>query len=687
DGQDLAQWLANCFEVLNTLKNKRLTRLDEQLAAFPYINGHLFTERLPIAAFDREMRDLLLESCALDWGKISPAIFGALFQSVMNATERRQLGAHYTSETNILKLIQPLFLDDLRAEFERVKYNKKKLFAFQEKLAKLKFLDPACGCGNFLVIAYRELRLLELDVLRELFNDSRDLSIGVGEFNILCNVNQFYGIEIEEFPAQIAQTAMWLIDHQMNLLISQQFGQYYLRIPLTHSAIICHGNALQIDWRDVIKPTELNFILGNPPFIGKSYQSTAQKKDLARIFHDVKGAGNLDFVAAWFRKATDYMTDHPAIKTAFVSTSSIIQGEQIGLLWSDLLKRGIKVHFAHRTFQWSNEAKGNATVHCVIVGFALHDTTEKRLFYYKSVHSEPHETIVGRINPYLVDAPDVIVVRRSSPICSAPNLVYGSKPVDGGNFLFSKTERDSFLSKEPAAANFIKQFIGSEEFIYNIERYCLWLIDCPPEQLKKMPLALKRINKVRLMRLDSQKESTRESADNPAIFTELRQPSSDYLVIPEVSGDRRKYIPMGIVSSNVIASNLLYVIPNSNAYHFGILSSAMHMAWMRTVCGRLGSSYRYSAGIVYNNFPWPESITDKQRNKIELMAQAILDARAQSPNSSLAALYDPLTMPAELVKAHRQLDAAVDTAYSKQKFIGDTDRVAFLFERYQQLTA
>ena len=463
DGQNLAQWLANCFEVLNTAHEKRLTRLDPQLAAFRYINGQLFAEHLPTAAFDREMRELLLEGCALDWGRISPAIFGALFQSVMDAKNRRHLGAHYTSETNILKLIKPLFLDELRAEFERVKrQSKTNLFAFQEQLASLKFLDPACGCGNFLIIVYRELRLLELEVLRVLFGQSKDLSIGVGEFNIRCNVNQFYGIEIEEFPAHIAQTALWLTDHQMNQVASQEFGQYYLRIPLTHSATIHHGNALQMDWRDVILPTELNYILGNPPFIGKAYQTPAQKQDLAQVFHDVKGAGVLDFVAAWFRKATDYMADDPKIKTAFVSTSSISQGEQVGLLWSDLLKRGIKIHFAHRTFQWSNEAKGNAAVYCVIIGFALNDTTEKRLFDYQSPHSEPHELAVNRINPYLVDAPDVIVTRRSTSICAAPNLVYGSKPVDGGNFLFSKTERDDFLKKEPAAPHFKKHLIVIE---------------------------------------------------------------------------------------------------------------------------------------------------------------------------------------------------------------------------------
>ncbi len=447
DGQDLAQWLAHLFEVLNTPHEKRLTRLDEQLGAFPYVNGHLYAEHLPTAAFDREMRDLLLDGCGLDWGRISPAIFGSLFQSVMNAKDRRQLGAHYTAEINILKLIGPLFLDGLRAEFERSKRQKKTLFSFHQKLASLKFLDPACGCGNFLVIAYRELRLLELDVLRVLFGNARDLSLGVGEFNILCNVDQFYGIEIEEFPAQIAQTALWLMDHQMNQRVSREFGMNYLRLPLKQSATIVHGNALQIDWREVAKPKDLSYILGNPPFGGKQYQSDGQKQDLARVFHDVKGAGVLDFVAAWFREATDYMADHPAIKTAFVSTNSITQGEQVGVLWGDLLKRGVKIHFAHRTFQWSSEARGKAAVHCVIIGFALHDTADKRLFDYEKPQSEAHEVKVKNINPYLVDASDVVLVNRRVSLSNAPPIVFGLMPNDGGHLLLSSAEKTELMAE------------------------------------------------------------------------------------------------------------------------------------------------------------------------------------------------------------------------------------------------
>ncbi len=686
DGHDLAERLAHLFEVLDTPTDKRLKTLDEQLAAFPYVNGSLYAERLRMAAFDRSMRELLLECCALDWSRISPAIFGALFQSVMDQKLRRNLGAHYTTEKNILKLIKPLFLNELRAEFKRVKNQRKKLEEFHQRLAALKFLDPACGCGNFLVIAYREVRLLELDVLRELYKTRESGFLDVSEI-VFIDVDQFFGIEIEEFPAQIAQTALWLVDHQMNMQVSEEFGQYFRRLPLKKSATIRHGNALQIDWRDVVKPSELSYILGNPPFGGKQYQRVEQKQDLARVFHDVQGAGVLDFVAPWYRKAAEYMADNRVIRTAFVSTNSITQGEQVGVLWPDLLKRGVKIHFAHRTFQWSSEARGKAAVHCVIIGFALHDITDKRIFDYATLQAEAHEFKAKNINPYLVNATDVVVSRRSSPLCSVPSILYGSKPADGGNLLFSATERDEFLNLESAAAPYIKRFIGSEEFINNIDRYCLWLVDCPPDQLRKLPEVLSRIEKVKAMRLDSQKGPTRALADTPTVFAELRQPTKDYLAIPEVSSETRNYIPIGFVSSDVIASNKLYTLAEPTIYHFAVLSSAMHMAWVRHVSGRLKSDYQYSAGIVYNNFPWPQTITDRQKQAIEGAAQAVLDNRAKHPQSSLADLYNPLTMPPELVKAHRRLDAAVDAAYSKKQFSGDSDRVAFLFDLYQQLAS
>jgi hypothetical protein len=685
DGQDLAHWLGPLFEVLNTPLDQRLQTLDEQLAAFPYVNGSLFAEHLHTAAFDRPMRDLLLDCCVLDWSRISPAIFGALFQSVMDPQQRRHLGAHYTTEKNILKLIGPLFLDELRAEFHRVKHQRKRLDEFHQRLAHLKFLDPACGCGNFLVIAYRELRALELEVLRALYPDPHQASMA--KLNILCDVDQFYGIELEEFSAQIAQTAMWLMDHQMNLRVSEEFGYYFARLPLQKSATIVHANALQLDWREIVPPKELNYILGNPPFGGAKFINDEQRADMAAVFSDVSSAGLLDFVTAWYRKAANYMSENPAIKTAFVSTNSITQGEQVGVLWTDLLKRGVKIHFAHRTFQWSSEARGKAGVHCVIIGFALHDAIEKRIFDYETPQAEPHEIRAKNINPYLVDAPDLVILRRSTPLCPVPEIGIGNKPIDGGHYLFNRQERDEFLQKEPAAAPYFRRWLGADEFLNSYERWCLWLGDCSPNLVKQMPESMKRVEAVRRYRLNSKSAPTQKLADTPTRFHVENMPNGEYLLIPSVSSERRNYIPIGFMPPTVIASNLCLIIRDATHYHFGVLSSAMHMAWVRAVCGRLESRYRYSAGIVYNNFPWPQNPTDKQRQAIEAAAQAVLDARAKYPESSLADLYDPLTMPPALVQAHRKLDAAVDAAYARRKFSGDSDRLAFLFELYQQIVS
>jgi hypothetical protein len=685
DGQDLAQWLGHLFEVLDTPAEKRLKRLDEQLADFRYVNGSLFAERLRTADFDREMRETLLECCSLDWSRISPAIFGALFQSVMKPELRRNLGAHYTSEKNIMKVIEPLFLEGLRAEFEKVKNQPKRLVEFHERIAKLKFFDPACGCGNFLVIAYREIRALELDILRVLQKKSSTLSLDVAQFHILCDVDQFYGIEIEEFPAQIAQTALWLMDHQMNMRVSEEFGNYFARLPLRKSAKIVHGNALQQDWRTIVKPTELNYIFGNPPFGGKQYQNENQKADLARVFNGVKGAGVLDFVAPWYRLAVEFMGENKAIQTGFVSTNSITQGEQVGVLWPDLLRRGAKIHFAHRTFQWSNEARGKAAVHCVIIGFALHDAVEKRLFDYETLQSEPHEIKAKNINPYLVDAADIVLQNRSTPVSTVPPIVFGSMPNDGGHLMLSPEEKDALIADEPKAAKWIKPILGSVEFINGQDRYCLWLAGISPQELSAMPTVLKRVEAVRKGRLNSTRPTTRNLAATPALFGEIRQPTSRYLAIPKTSSESRAYIPIAFLQPTTIANTELFAISAATNYEFGVLSSAMHMGWVRSVCGRLKSDYRYSAGIVYNNFPWPQAVTATQRKAIEAAAQGVMDGRAKHRGSSLAELYNPLTMPAELVKAHRKLDTAVDAAYSKKKFTGDADRVAFLFEAYGKL--
>ncbi len=684
DGSDLAHHLATLFHVLNTPADKRLKNLDESLAAFPYVNGRLFETQLPPAGFDRQMRESLLDLCGLDWSLISPAIFGSLFQSIMDEKARRNLGAHYTSEENILKLIKPLFLDSLWAEFEKIKGNKKKLAEFQTKLRSLTFFDPACGCGNFLVITYRELRLLELEVLRASYAGGQ-MALDVHQL-ITVDVDQFYGIEIEDFPAQIAQVALWLVDHQMNIKVSEEFGAYFVRIPLNHSASIVNGNALQVDWETVLAAKRCSYVLGNPPFVGAKYMDDAQREDTRAVFAGIDNAGLLDFVAAWYVKAARYMVARPEIRSAFVSTNSITQGEQVGALWGWMLGQGIKIHFAHRTFSWTNEARGKAAVHCVIVGFGLQDVTEKTIFEYEDIRGEAHAVGAVNINPYLVDAPDLVLPRRSRPLCDVPEIGIGNKPIDGGHYLFTTDEKAAFLELEPAAAPFFRRWIGADEFINGYERQCLWLGDCPPENLRAMPEVLKRVQSVKMLRLASKSAPTRKLADTPTRFHVENMPSGSYVVVAKVSSERRRFVPMGFEQPSTFCSDLVFMLPNATIFHFGILTSTTHNAWMRSVCGRLESRYRYSAAIVYNNFPWPTP-TDKQRTAIEAAAQAVLDARAAHPGASLADLYDPLTMPPNLVKAHQKLDAAVDAAYGYKGATTDAARVAFLFGLYQQLVA
>ncbi|HOY70839.1 MAG TPA: class I SAM-dependent DNA methyltransferase [Methylotenera sp.] len=692
DGSDLAHHISTLFYVLNTPQNKRLSNLDDSLAAFPYVNGKLFEEQLPPAQFDSKMREALLDLCALDWSIISPAIFGSLFQSIMDTDARRNLGAHYTSEENILKLIKPLFLDALWAEFEKVKNNKNKLQEFHNKLRKLNFLDPACGCGNFLVITYRELRLLELEVLRA----SHKTGQLVMDVQALINVDvdQFYGIEIEEFPAQIAQVALWLTDHQMNMKISEEFGNYFARIPLKATPHITCANALQTDWASVLAPESCSYILGNPPFIGYTQRNAPQKADMELVCHDIHGAGVLDFVSAWYIKAARYInTPRPAqwgegspIRCAFVSTNSITQGEQVGVLWGWMLAQGVKIHFAHRTFSWSNEARGNAAVHCVVIGFGLQEAANKTIYEYADIKGEPHAIKANNINPYLVDAPNVMLEKRREPICNVLTITRGSQPTDGGNLLLTEEEKETLIKAEPQAEKWIFPFAMGDEFINNLKRYCLWLLDCQPTELRKMPHVLARVEKVKKMRLASKKLPTQALATQPTRFGELRQPKANYLAIPRVSSERRLFIPIGFLPATFIAGDKLQTIENATNFHFGILSSTMHNAWMRAVCGRLESRYSYSAGIVYNNFPWPEP-TEKQTHNIESAAKAVLAARAAHPNASLADLYDPLTMPAILLKAHQVLDKAVDAAYGYKSAQTDAARVAFLFARYQQITS
>jgi hypothetical protein len=684
DGSNLGAWLAQFFQVLNTEKTKRLKNLDKHLAAFPYVNGKLFEESLPIAAFNSEMREILLECSALDWGKISPAIFGSMFQSVMDPEERRNLGAHYTSEKNILKVIEPLFLEELKEEFESVKSNKKKLREFHQKLGTLKFLDPACGCGNFLIITYRELRMLELEVLKEL-NKGGQLATRIEDI-LHIEVDQFFGIEYDEFPARIAEVAMWLMDHQMNIMISDEFGMYYARLPLRKSAKIVHGNALRIDWKEVVPKSELNYIIGNPPFYGKQMQTKEQKEDMKVIFSGVKRSGVLDYVSAWYLKAASYI-QKTTISVAFVSTNSISQGEQTGILWNELFHNyKIKIHFAHRTFKWSNEAKQNAAVYCVIIGFATYDINEKKLFIYENIKGEAEQTFVKNINPYLVQGSDIVVLPQSNTICVAPKIIFGSMPNDKGNLLMSEDEKNDYLKLEPKGAKYIREFTGGAEFIRNIKRYCFWLVNADSD-ISKLPILKSRIQNVYNYRIKSTRKATRNLANFPTLFGEIRQPESEYILIPNLSSGLRKYIPIGFKDSNTIASNLALIIPKANKYHFGILTSSMHMIWVRNTCGMLSTSLRYSNSIVYNNYPWPKDPSEKNKKKVEEIAQKVLDTRDQFPNSSLADLYDPLTMPPALVKAHQELDKAVDLCYRPQPFKTETARIEFLFDLYSEYTS
>ncbi|MHC1737465.1 MAG: class I SAM-dependent DNA methyltransferase [Ignavibacteriaceae bacterium] len=732
DGSDLAAKLQELFQVLNTPKEIRYKNLDEQLADFPYVNGKLFEEILPMASFDSKMRQALLNCCYIDWSKISPAIFGSMFQSVMNPVQRRNLGAHYTSETNILKLIKPLFLDELWREFESTRENKNKLQEFHKKLSTLKFLDPACGCGNFLVITYRELRLLELEILRELYK-SGQIVTDIGNI-IWLNVDQFYGIECEEFPARIAEVAMYLIDHQMNMLVSNEFGQYFVRLPLKKSAKIFNGNALQIDWNNlfreqgieitakntlvtlnepevayttvniktniltiidersstderIITGNTFDYILGNPPFIGSTYQSISQKKDMENVFTGLTNYGMLDYVAAWYKKAAQFIVNTKT-KVAFVSTNSISQGEQPGILWTILYNLyNIKIHFAHRTFRWSNEAKGKAAVHVVIIGFAGFDNANKSIFEYDDIKGIPHEVKVKNINPYLVEGKDFSLLSRSKPLCNVPSILFGSKLVDNGNYLFTEEEKNHFLLQEPKSIEFFKEILSGDEFLKGKKRWCLWLKDISPSKLKELELVNDRVANVKHFRLKSAKIQTQKAADYPTLFAELRQPESDYLLVPLTSSENRKYIPLGFFSKDYIVTNSCSVIANASLFHFGVLSSLMHMAWVKTVCGRLESRFRYSNTIVYNNFPWPNKPSDKHEKDIETAAQKVLDARLQFPDSPLADLYDPLRMPPALVKAHNELDKAVDLAYRPQPFTSEANRMVFLFELYEKYTA
>ena len=693
DGSDLGEKLARLFEVLDTPVEKRQKNLEETLAAFPYVNGDLFREHLRFADFNRDMRNALLGCTRKDWSRISPAIFGSLFQSIMDDKERRQIGAHYTSERDILKVIQSLFLDDLRAEFENRKADRStgrrsRLEEFQAKLCQLRFLDPACGCGNFLVIGYRELRQLELETLREIFGKQTELSLDEITKLSQVDVDQFYGIEIGEWAARIAEVALWLMDHQMNLNVSEAFGQLYQRLPLRKSPHIHCGNALRLDWGAVLPPERCSYVLGNPPFVGKHLMTGEQGEDMDLVWGETAGAGVLDYVTAWYRKAAEYIQG-TRIVVGFVSTNSIAQGEQVGALWNPLFQRfGLKIHFAHRTFSWMSEARGMAHVHVVVIGFGAFDAATKRLYDYEG--AGPTVVNAQNISPYLIEGPDVVVVSRSTPLCDVPACEYGNKPTDGGYLIIEEKDRQQFLRENPEAKKYLRRLLCAEEYLHSIPRWCLWLVDALPADLRNIQGIRQRIEAVRVFRLASKKAPTRAKASEPSLFAEIRQPKSRYIVIPQHTSENRRYIPFGYFGPKVILHNSCSCVPDASPFHFGVLSSALHMAWVRIVGGRLKSDYRYSGSMVYNNFPWP-SPTANQRDGVEERAKAVLAAREPhlSPRGlgTLADIYDPLAMPAALLKAHAALDRAVERCYRPEPFRSDRERVEFLFSLYEKLTA
>lgn len=701
DGADTGSLLIQLFDVLNRPDADRQRALPDYLRRFPYINGELFAERLRTPAFDTAMRTLLLEACAFNWEKISPAIFGSLFQSVMDGEERRKAGAHYTTEKNIMKVIGPLFLDDLRGEFEHLKGLKrereKRLRAFHDRLAGLRFLDPACGCGNFLVIAYRELRQLELEVLLALAAEERDAEgqlqrkLDVTGLSRV-DVDQFAGIELFEFPARIAETAMWMMDHIMNNALSQAFGQVYARIPLKKSPVIRHGDALEVDWADVLPPDQCDYVLGNPPFIGAKYQSAEQRQQVRALAGLGGSGGTLDYVCAWFIKAGAYANaGGKRAHIGFVSTNSITQGEQVAQLWPILFDRHrLEISFAHRTFAWGSDARGKAHVHVVIIGLAPRgaEPAEKRLFSYDHVNGEPLESRHGALSPYLFDAggladPHIVVERRGDPFFDVPVVRFGSQPIDGGHLIVDYDKGVALREAHPELADFIRPFIGAQEFLNGGDRWIFALQGASPAILAH-PVVKERLKAVRASRLASKRPVTQQLADFPSEFAFTTLPAEPFLALPSATSERRDYAPIGYLSPPIVPSNLLNVGLQAERYHFAVLTSAMHMAWLREIGGRLKSDYRYSIGIVYNTFPWPE-LSDKARAQLEASGQAILDARAAFPDATLADLYDPDTMPPALRKAHRDNDRAVDRLYRREAFGSDRERVEHLFMLYEKL--
>ncbi|MBS1826121.1 MAG: class I SAM-dependent DNA methyltransferase [Acidobacteria bacterium] len=710
DGSDTGLWISQLFDILNTPVEQRQKGLDEDLAQFPYVNGDLFMERLRIPSFNAAMRSLLIDACEFNWDAISPAIFGSLFQSVMNRRERRAQGAHYTTERNILKVIEPLFMDELRAEFHslvqrRDSGRRKALEAFHQRLSTLHFLDPACGCGNFLIISYRELRQLEIEILKAL---RKDMQLQL-EATLLSkiDVDQFYGIEIGEFPSRIAEVAMWMMDHIMNNQLSLEFGKNYARIPLKKSPHIHSVDALEIDWATILPPVQCSYVLGNPPFVGAKYQTDKQRAQVRRIANLGGSGGTLDYVTAWFMKAGEYLQESNA-HIGFVATNSVTQGEQVAQLWPILFDRyGLEIGFAHRTFAWGSDARGVAHVHVVIMGLTLrkHEAATKRLFSYNDINSDPVESTHSALSPYLFDAgklanKHLVIEETSRSLCGAPKMIIGSKPIDGGYLIFDDEEKDAFLLREPGARKYMHPFIGGVEYLQGRGRWILALQTASPAELRAMPGVMERLRWVREYRSgeraarkkvdDAEAEikvpgiSARALAETPTQFHVTVIPSAPFLAVPENSSENREYLPIGWLEPPIIPSNKLRFIKDGDLWHFGVLTSRIHMVWLRYVGGRIKSDFQYSIGIVYNTFPWPEA-TPAQHERICALARAVLDARKQNTGSTLADLYHSDVMPVQLRRAHRALDDAVDKLYRSAAFTSDRERAEHLFGLYEKM--
>lgn len=681
DGSDLDQFLTDLFAVMNSKPNSKLRlSLPIHLTAFPYVNGGLFASDEPVPELGLKGRRILLECSAMDWSEINPDIFGSMFQAVIDVKQRSRLGQHYTSYSNIMKVIQPLFLEPLRSELEKQRTNTNGLKRLLLRLGKMKVFDPACGSGNFLIVAYKELRLLEMDVIQALLQcDPQSI------FMSGIHLDQFYGIEIDDFACEIARLSLWLAEHQLNKQWEEHIGSAPPALPLRSSGKIWSGNSLQTDWQTVCPKgaDDEVYIIGNPPFLGTSGRSDEQRADMQAVFSGFKSLGGLDFVACWFWKGAQYIQNSRA-ELALVATNSLCQGEQVATLWPSVFGLGLNIHIAYPTFTWANNARDKAAVHVIIVGLSGQSKTRQ---LYQQIEGRWHSKLVSNISPYLIEGNNVAVLAKTKPmIDGVPPLLFGNKPTDGGHLLMNRAERDSLLKQEPQAAMWVRKVLGSDEFLNGQDRWCLWLVGIANAELQSMPLVYSRVQKVAEMRRKSTKLSTQKKSNTPHTFDENRQPTTgDYILIPGVSSERRTYIPIGFYDASVISTNANYILPNGTLYEFAILTSLIHNDWMRLVAGRLKSDYRYSATVVYNTFPWPD-VTDEQRNSLIALAKTVLLTRENYPESTLAELYDPLKMPSDLLEAHQALDQAVDRLYREKPFRDATERLSFLLERYEAMT-